>query len=69
MTPQESDANGTGPRLEFSMAIRTDDRRNLTASLVVKPLDAAHRARFDAEVDRLLAQLARSAITGERTTS
>ena len=69
MRPHKSDENGTESRLEFSMAIRTDDRRNLTASLVVKPLDASHQARFDAEVDRLLAQLARSAITGERTTS
>ena len=69
MTPQKSDENGGEPRLEFTMQISTDNRRNLTASLVAKPLDAADQARLDAEMDRLLAQLARNAIMKERTTS
>jgi hypothetical protein len=62
MIPNQSDENGED--LCFRLVIPRSEigggrRRNSTASIVVKPLDADQQVRFDADVQALLAELIR----------
>jgi hypothetical protein len=63
--PDRSNENGEDLRQELTLPIGNHTRR-LTVTVVWKPLDADRQDRFEADVQLLLAQLARKQIVRER---
>lgn len=67
MKAHQWDENGGELRKELTLEIGNNKRRNITAAIVWQPLDDAQQARFDAEVQTLLADLVRQQLQVRRS--
>ncbi len=59
--------NGEDPRLHLVLPLDSGRRHSITATVVATAMDDEQQARFEADVQTLLAELIREALQDRRT--
>ena len=65
MNAQKKEENGEDLRLQLVLPLDGGGRREMTATVIMTALNDAQQARFEAEVEDLLAQLAQRQVHQE----
>lgn len=69
MISDQSNETGDGLRQELTLPVGNNTERRITATVTWKALGEDRQAQFDAEIQMLLAQLARQQIERKRDTN